>query len=126
MMQNCYTIDIEAALVEEWADYSAFAPPVTAELEAPCVYIHRVGGSRQNYVQDAHQVSIDVYGATPAAAMELAGELTGKLGDLTELGGVPVYAIDITTLPYNNPDPDNYSISRATFAATVVTRVAHS
>lgn len=125
-MDNCYTIDIEAALCETWAEYNAFAPPITAELEAPCVYIHRVGGYRRAYVQDAHALSIDVYGKSAADATATAGELIGILGGLSELGGVPVYQVEITTLPYYNPDPSNYTFPRITFAATVVTRVNHS
>lgn len=126
-MRNCYTIDIEGALVEALRSdgFSASAPPVTAGLSAGDVVVYRVGGSRMNYVQDAHQLSIDCYHDTAEAAMALACELTGWLGYLHEVGGVPVYRVELTTLPYDNQDPANRDYRRATFAARIVTRVKH-
>ena len=128
-MRDCYTIDIEAAVVDALAadDYTASAPPVTADLGAGCIFVHRVGGSRQSYVIDAHSLSIDCYESTDSKACALANELTGWLGDLEgqQIGGVPVYQVRITTLPYENQDPMNRHLFRYTFAAQVLTRVAH-
>lgn len=126
-MRNCRTIDIEAALVDALDDYTVSAPPIPIKMQPPCVCVWRTGGYRRSYVQDVHQVSIDCYGITPARAQELADELTEVIGDLegSTLGGVPCYSVDITTLPYNNPDPDRANIARITFAAQIVTRVEH-
>lgn len=128
-MRDCYTIDIESALVAALAadEYQASAPPVTADLAAGDVVVYRVGGTRQNYVQDAHQLSIDCYAETDQQACALANELCGWLGDLEgdEVGGVAVYSSRPTTLPYENQDPMNRQLFRYTFAAQVVTRVRH-
>lgn len=128
-MRDCYTIDIEGAIVAALQDdgYDASAPPVTADLSAGCVVVYRVGGQRQNYVQDAHQLSIDCYADTDQQACALANEITGWLGDLEgyEVGGVPVYQARPTSLPYENQDPMNRQLFRYTFAAQVVTRVTH-
>lgn len=128
-MRDCYTIDIEAALVSALAadGYPASAPPVTADLSAGDVVVYRVGGTRQNYVQDAHQLSIDCYADTDQEACALANELCGWLGDIEggEVGGVTVYGARPTTLPYENQDPMNRQLRRYTFAAQVITRVSH-
>lgn len=128
-MRDCYTIDIEGAIVAAMqADgIDASAPPVTADLEAGCVVVYRVGGTRQNYVQDAHQLSIDCYAETDVQACALANRVCGWLGDLEgfEVGGVPVYRSRPTTLPYENQDPMNRHLFRYTLAAQVITRVTH-
>ena len=127
ILENCYSIDIEAALVTALAadDYSASAPPVTADLSAGDIVVYRVGGDRRSYVIDAHSVSIDCYADTDAAAVSLANEITGWFGDLHDLGGIPVYDVQLTVLPYANLDPDNRQLRRYTFAAQVLTRVEH-
>ena len=128
MMRNCVSIDIEAALQEHLAasGYNACALPVPQELKAGCVIVHRVGGYSQSYVQDVSSVAIDAYGETKVEAMQLACKLTGEVRAVVgKLGGVAVYAADVTTLPYDNPDPAHYSLERATLQAQVITRVAH-
>lgn len=127
-MRNCRTIDIEGALVDALEnDYSISAPPVPANMTAPHVHVVRLGGSRRSYVQDAHSVSFHCYGKSWKKATDLADELTEVVSDFEGgwLGGVPCYKVDITTLPYNNPDPDRGDLARVTFSAQVVTRVSH-
>ena len=126
-MDNCQTIDIEDALQAALnaQGIKAAAPPVPANLK-PCVYIYRTGGYGTNYVQDLHTVDFDVYAETEAEAMEQADELTRWVRSLEGRDiGVPVYISQITTLPYNNPDPSHYNLPRATFAAQITTRVTH-
>ena len=126
-MDNCKTIDIEdaiqAALNAE--GIKAAAPPVPANL-SPCVYVYRTGGNSQNYVQDTHLVSFDCYAHTEAEAMEQADELTKWVRYIVGRDLLtPVYASELVTLPYNNPDPSHPTLPRATFLAQITTRVAH-
>ncbi len=130
MTKTCRTIDIEAGLqtllaLEGW---SASAPPIPATLgeSLPHVAITRTGGSRTLMVQDAHSVALDVYAATEAGAMEAADELTAWAVSLTAVGGVPVHRVELTALPYDNPDPRHPNIARATFTVRILTRTAHN
>ena len=126
-MDNCTTIDIEDALQAALnADgIKAAAPPVPANLK-PSVYVYRTGGYGTQYVQDLHTVDFDCYAETEAEAMAQACQLTGWVRALEgrELE-TPVYISQITTLPYNNPDPSHSSLARATFSAQITTRVMH-
>ena len=125
------TIDIEGALVAALKERgtSASAPPVPSRLGStlPHVHVTRTGGDEVSIVQDRHRVDVDVYAATSAAAMSAVCELTGWLRSLvgSTLGGVPVYDARVDTLPYDNPDPLHPTIPRATFKASLVTRVQH-
>lgn len=126
-MDNCKTIDIEDALQAALnADgVKAAAPPVPANL-GPSVYVHRTGGYGTQYVQDLHTVDFDCYADTEAEAMAQACDLTAWVRALEgrELTA-PVYIAQITTLPYNNPDPNHPSLARATFSTQITTRVTH-
>ena len=126
-MDNCTTIDIEDALQAALnADgIKAAAPPVPANL-SPSVFVHRTGGYGTQYVQDLHTIDFDCYAETEAEAMAQACELTRWVRSLEgrEIT-VPVYIAEVTTLPYNNPDPNHASLARATLSAQITTRVAH-
>lgn len=128
MMLHCQSVDIEGTLQAalEADGYTAAAPPVPANL-APSVYIHSTGGFSQSYVQDVHTVDFDAYDTTEAQAMSTACQLTEWVRALPERQGleVPTYAAEITTLPYNNPDPNHPTLKRATFSAQITTRVKH-
>ena len=127
-MYDCRTIDIENALQAALnaLGIKASAPPVPADL-MPCVYVYRTGGFSQNYVQDAHSVDFDCYAENEAAAMARADQITEYVRALPEAQGLSayVYATSITTLPYNNPDPNHYALARATVSAQIITRVTH-
>lgn len=128
MMFNCETIDIESALSDYLSalGYRVCALPVPAELSGGAVVVQRTGGSERAYVQDVHQVTFDCYGETKAAAMQLANTLTRAIRAIVgKLGGVAVYESSVMTLPYDNPDPNHYTLERATFSAQIVTRVKH-
>lgn len=127
-MLNCQSIDIEAALQEHLAaqGYTAYCKPVPQELDADCVVIHRTGGYSQSYVQDVSSVALHCYADTKASAMQRACELTRTLRAMVgKLGGVALYGVDVTTLPYDNPDPAHYSLERATLQVQLTTRVMH-
>ena len=127
-MRNCKTIDIEDELQKALNidGIKAAAPPVPANL-APSVFVYRTGGFSQAYVQDVNTVDFDIYARTEAEAMARACNLTEWTRALPErqLEGATVYFSDITTLPYNNPDPNNPTLPRATFSAQIGTRVTH-
>lgn len=122
-----YTIDIEDALQARLnADgIKACAPPVPADLAAPMVVCYRVGGRERAFIQDIHNMSLDVYASTEGEAMVAANRLAGYLRDLpgTKVG-TTCYTVDITTLPYLNPDPSHPTLPRCTIAADIATRMA--
>ena len=123
------TIDIEDALQAylNACNITACAPPVPADLDAGQVIVTRTGGQQRSYVQDVHFVTLDCYAENPARAQALACVLTEELRNLEgkTIGGVPVYQSACTSLPYNNPDPNNHALARATFSVQIVTRVKH-
>lgn len=116
--------DIETALYEKLnADgYSASAHAVPSTLGAnlPHVHIVRTGGYERDMVIETNQVDFDVYDEDAADAMETASELCGWV---RELAPDLCYTADITTLPYNNPDPRHPTLGRATFKAQLLTRI---
>ena len=126
-MDNCTTLDIEDALQAALnaQGIKAAAPPVPAKL-GPSVYVHRTGGYSTQYVQDLHTVDFDCYEPTEAEAMAKADALTRWIRELEGRDiGTPVYISKVTTLPYNNPDPNHSSLARATVSAQITTRVKH-
>ena len=124
-------IDIEAALAEWIA--GASAPPLPADFaeNLPWVLFTRTGGAIDSRVLSTHNVSVDVYAATWAAAQQHAAEvaswITASEGfDLYYTQGesqieVPVYSAHCQA-PYNNPDPKHPNVPRVTFLATLATR----
>lgn len=127
-MRHLETIDIEDALQAALnADgITASAPPVPANL-SPCVFVYRTGGFSQAYVQDVHTVDFDCYAKTEAEAMRRADLLTAWIRALPDDQKLTAttYAAEVTTLPYNNPDPNNHTLARATVSAQITTRVRH-
>ena len=122
-----YVNDIETALYErlEADGYGASAHAVPADLGSSLPHIHvvRTGGDESDIVLESHRVDFDVYHADPASAMEAACQLCGWVRELpgTTVGAV-CYQTRILTLPYDNPDPRHFSISRVTFKAQILTR----
>ena len=119
--------DIETALYTLLnADkYSASAHAVPASLGSSFPHIHvvRTGGTTSDRVIETHQVDFDVYAADPAQAMEDAANMCAWVRNLSgETVGTICYAAEISTLPYNNPDPEHPTFSRATFKAQILTR----
>lgn len=125
------TIDIEGALQAALSDsgWSASAPPWPADLGETLPHVHIVctGGSRSLFVQDESNVSLHVYAATEAAAMEAACDLTAWVCELpgNPLGGSTCHAAQIVARPYSNPDPRHPDIARATVGIRVRTRTLH-
>lgn len=119
--------DIETALYTLLTadQISASAHAVTATLgdTLPHVHVTRTGGTTSSMVIEYNQVDFDVYAADQADAMSEASDLCGWVRDLAgKKVGSTCYASEITTLPYNNPDPLHPTISRATFKAQILTR----
>lgn len=130
MRYDMEALDIEAALQAALASdgYSASARPLPASLGSvlPHVHVERTGGFEHGPVQDMHQVDLDVYAADDAEAMACASELCGWVRSLPggTLGGAPVYAASVPTLPYANHDPRHERLARATLKASILTRTA--
>lgn len=123
-----YNNDIETALAAllDAEGYSSSAHDIPASLGAvlPHVHVVRTGGFTSDMVVENHNIDFDVYAGDAADAMEAASTLCGWVRDLPgDNAGTTCYASDITTLPYNNPDPRHPTLGRATFKALILTRV---
>lgn len=121
--------DIESALCLylENLGYSASAHRIPATLGATSPHIHivRTGGTTRDRVLEFHNVDFDVYATDPADAMTAACNLCAVVRTLE--GGevdVPVYQSEVTTLPYDNPDPRHPTLGRATLKAQIITRTS--
>lgn len=129
-MQALKPIDFAAVVAEMVTaalGYAASATPIPEDLGAslPYVVVYNVGGVRdaRSRVLDTGALSVDVYAETPAQAMDACARVAALIDALPDAGGaVQVYAAQVTTLPYDNPDPRHPTIPRATCAADVVTR----
>lgn len=125
-----YPIDIEGALQAALDGVSidgetvkAYAPPLPDFL-LPCIYIERTGGGEQDRVIDRHIVEIDTRAETWAKAQSTANRIIGYLRELegAEIGGVPCYAVELNSMPYNNYDPEHQDVPRVTFSVLITTR----
>lgn len=122
------SIDIETALYDlltaDGYSASAHAIPATLGQTLPHVHVVRTGGYTSDRVMDFNSVDIDVYAELQSDAMEAAAVLTGWVRDLEggTIGGSPCYSAEISTLPYQNPDPRHPNIGRATFKAQITIR----
>ena len=121
--------DIETALykllISEGISASAHAVPMWLGEAFPHVHVVRTGGYTSGLVVEDNNVDFDVYAADQADAMTAASNLCALVRSIagTDLGGVPCYTSEVTTLPYNNPDPRHPTIGRATFKALIAIRV---
>ena len=120
--------DIETALYEllisEGVSASAHALPSTLGKTFPHVHVVRTGGYTTDLVIEVNSIDFDVYAADQADAMKDASNLCALVRSLTRTNvGAECYASEVTTLPYNNPDPRHPTIGRATFKAQISTRV---
>lgn len=119
--------DVETALYEHlialnWSA-SAHAVPSTLGERLPHVHIVRTGGYTNDMVIEENQVDFDVYAEDSADAMTYASALCGAVRELAGNSiGSTCYDSEVTTLPYDNPDPRHPTISRATFKARILTR----
>ena len=121
------SVDIETALYNALtADgYSASAHVIPHDLGSASPHIHvvRTGGTTSDLVIETVSVDFDVYAGTSMDAMEEACTLCGWVRGLA--GGTlvtPCYSAEVSTLPYNNPDPRHPNIGRATLKAQIEVR----
>lgn len=122
------SVDIETALYEKLNTdkYSASAHAIPATLGAtlPHVHVTRTGGYTSDMVIETNMVDFDIYDKDDAEAMASAANMCAWVRDLSgEIVGTQCYAAEITTLPYQNPDPLHADVARATFKAQILTRV---
>ena len=123
-------IDIEGALADKFGQGTS-APPLPEGFSLPFALFTRTGGDTSDRVYTTHNVSVDVYGSTWAAAQQAAAEMAGLIADLdgrnvgyTSNGTrieAPVY-VSACQAPYNNPDPKHPNVPRVTFMANLATR----
>ena len=122
------SVDIATAiynkLVAGGYSASAHAIPATLGTTLPHVHVERTGGYTNDMVIETNQVDFDVYDKDPADAMASASDLCAWVRDLAgEILETQCYAVEITTLPYQNPDPRNFDVARVTFKAQILLRV---
>ena len=123
-------IDIEGALQTALNGLSlgtnitlaAYAAPLPPDFTTPSVYIERTGGSSHDLVMDTHMVEFDVRADRWALAQQYADSIIAKLRSLEKVGTVPVYSVELNSLPYNNFDPLNQDVPRVSFGASITTR----
>ena len=127
-MQLVKPIDIEDALRVDLAailgnTYSVFAPPQPDALAANSVMVTSLGGAANDEVSNEHDVSVDVWASTEAAAVTLANTVAGYVASLPmRATTTPYKGAYINALPYINPDPTRPLLPRVTFRATVTVR----
>lgn len=130
-MQALKPIDFAAFVAGRITDVlgiAASATPIPEDLGAvlPYAVVYNVGGYRdaETRVLDTGALSIDVYADKPAQAMDVCAQVAALVDALSDDdgGAVQVYTAQVTTLPYDNPDPRHPTIYRATCAADVMTR----
>lgn len=127
-MQVVEPIDVEDALRVEIAaaitGIVACAPPAPDDLAPGTVCVTRLGGGPQTPVSHEHDVSVDVWAATDAAAMALADSVQGVIATLPlrESASGATWTSSDPMIPYPNPDPHRPTVPRATFRATVGAR----
>lgn len=129
-MQAVIPIDVEHALSDDLAaiwGHAAYAPPVPAAYPdgLPCACVTEVGGADTTMVTYEHDVSIDVWAPTWGAAMDEARKLVGILRDLpyrAHASGRQWLTAGINTMPYANPDPNDYKTPRVSFTALLTIR----
>lgn len=127
-------VDIEtlmAKFIKEDLEVSTSAHTLPASLgeDLPHIHVVRTGGYTSDMVIETHNLDFDVYAEDAADAMEAAADLCGYIrveGTFTaEIGDgskLVVYASEVMTLPYHNPDPRHPNLARATFKAQILTR----
>ena len=125
-MQLVKPIDIEDALRTDMAEaaeqWTCFAPPAPDDLAAGSLMVTSLGGGPATAVSFDHDVSIDCWASTMAAAMQMANDAAGIVASLPlrEFASGNCYlTAEINALPYINPDPNRPLLPRATFRATV-------
>lgn len=119
------TVDIETALYNllaaEGYSASAHALPASLGTYLPHIHVERTGGSVNDLVIETNQVDFDVYAADTADAMTAATNLCAWARKLTQID-TPCYSAEVSTLPYNNPDPRHPTLGRVTFKCQFLTR----
>lgn len=121
--------DVESLLKQELSReaQNVYVPPLPDDLPGsslPCVLVTRTGGRRTSPVIDAHEVRVDVLAETHTSASTLANELVGLIAGLPDdLAAASGWrSVDVTKLPYENPDDQRGSVSRVSFEATLSRR----
>lgn len=117
--------DIETALQSllETDGFSASAHALPKSLSFPHVHVTRTGGYTMDMVVEYNMVDFDVYAQDPADSMTTASDLCAWVRNLgAKVVGSYCYASEISTIPYDNPDPRHPNIGRTTFKAQILTR----
>lgn len=125
-MQIVEPIDIEDALRQTLTRLSGikcYATPLppSYDEDMPCALIQQIGGARRSVVVDEHDVTISVYAASYAEADSVARRLAAIISALSTYDGTYCYT-EISSLPYDDPDPLHTSTYRVSFTAAVTCR----
>lgn len=129
-MQIVEPIDGERALAEDISQYwgyPVYPPPLPDDYaeRLPCALVTSLGGIDATFVTYEHDVSIDVYADTWDEALAGARRVSGivkALEDAAPESGRQWLECAINASPYANPDPNNYSVPRASLTAACAIR----
>lgn len=117
--------DTAAELAETLTAYGLNAVPLpvpeTLGDTLPLAVVEPLGGARTTLTIDQTAVTVGVYGVDELEAQQAAALAVGIL-DAMQYETSTWYRADITTLPYNDPDPRHPTIPRWSLAATVWAR----
>lgn len=108
---------IMAVDIAATAGIAAAPLPVPEDLGAdlPIAIVEPLGGRRSSVVIDRVPMSIEVYASTDAAAQTACARVCGavaSLGDGTAENASHWLSVDVSTLPYNDPDPRHPTLAR--------------
>lgn len=127
MMGNTATpVDVEQVLAD--ALDGVFAPPVPSDMEPPYSMVVSTGGVRRSRVIDTRYVDVDTWADSKGEAMAVALALVPKAEALagSTVDGATVMSVGVTSLPYDNPDPDRPDLARATAGYEITTKAVIS
>lgn len=108
------------------ADVMSWVPRDTATIVVPpLVTVTRSGGVARNLIADDAELTVEAWGATVAAAHDLAASARAVLHAMagTVADGIAVYKVTDTAGPANLPDPDS-GVPRYTFGVSMTLRGA--
>ena len=108
------SVDIEGVLKAALAaKFTAYCPPLPANLSLPCVEVSQVGGSRSKRL-DTFTIKLDSRAETEAAAIEQLNNAVGYLIAVAEANTTAIRAVTINAAGSWGQDPARPDLSMAT------------
>ena len=123
-MQVVKPIDIADALrvdLSSIIDGARFmCTPIPPDLAAGDVVIESLGGTSASAASDVYDVTVGVYAATEAQAVDMANEINGVVASLPLRDTSTQYSSAATRKPYADHDPRAPQLARQSFRASII------